>query len=675
VPGSVVVLGGGVAGLSAAHELVERGFQVRVFEQRDVPGGKARSVVVPSSRPWTNVGTVHLGKSVTQARRDLPGEHGFRFFPRFYRHVVDTMSRIPYRGGRSVADNLENTSGTVFARFGKPPLSLPNTVPGNIVDLFALVNDLGTLFGPELGISAEDHAFFDERIWEILTSCEERRAEDLEKVGWWQFVDAERRSEAYQKFYASGITRSLVAARAARASAKTIGNTFVQLMFNLSEPSVSNDRVLNGPTNDVWIDPWLEHLRSRGVEYHLNARVRSIQVDNGRVQAVTIERDRSTETVTGDYFVCALPVEVMADLVNEPLVRADPHLATFSALRDSTAWMNGIQFYLSHDVPIGPGHQIYLDSPWALTSISPTQFWRDVDLSTITDGTIRGVISVVISDWDTPGLNGKPARACSRLEIRDEVWEQLKRSLNVQGAEILEDEDLRNWFLDQDIDPLLRSNAEPLLVNEIDTWRLRPTAQTGIPNFVLAADYVQTFTDLATMEGANEAARRAVNAILHVAGSSATECPVWNLHEPELLRPWREHDRTRYRQNLPWDGTLIRIALTALTALYRGAAALEGSIRQAVAQAYSVDDVLAYLRTGDSRAAVLQRLSSGQTEQGLELLRALVTLGRAGDGTGLEAIPAHTLDMLSSAAQAFSSPEQPPTPSSSTTGGVRFVSP
>ena len=231
----------------------------------------------------------------------------------------------------------------------------------------------------------------------------------------------------------------------------------------------------------MWIDPWLTYLRGQGVEYHLNARVRSIEMDGGVVRGVMVEQDRSVREVTADYYVSALPIEVMATIVTDQMVRADPGLANIFPLSHNTEWMNGIQFYLDDDAPIGRGHQIYLDSPWALTSVSQAQFWTDVDLSRFGDGNIRGVISVDISDWDTPGLNGKPARECTRREIRDEVWDQLKRSLNVQGADVLEDENLVHWYLDLDIDPLLRTNAEPLFVNLIDTWRLRPRGGDGHP--------------------------------------------------------------------------------------------------------------------------------------------------------------------------------------------------
>ena len=47
----VAVLGGGVAGMSAAHELIERGFRVAVFEkQTELCGGKARQH--PRPRRW-----------------------------------------------------------------------------------------------------------------------------------------------------------------------------------------------------------------------------------------------------------------------------------------------------------------------------------------------------------------------------------------------------------------------------------------------------------------------------------------------------------------------------------------------------------------------------------------------------------------------------------------------
>ncbi len=92
-----------------------------------------------------------------------------------------------------------------------------------------------------------------------------------------------------------------------------------------------------------------------------------------------------------------------------------------------------------------------------------------------------------------------------------------------------------------------------MLVNNANTWRLRPEAGTAIANFMLASDYVRTHTDLATMEGANEAARRAVNAILERSGSQAARCKIWNLHEPDALAPFRAYDKARYAAGLPWD--------------------------------------------------------------------------------------------------------------------------
>lgn len=558
--------------MSAAHELVERGFSVRVFEKKPaIPGGKARSVPVP--------------ESASGGREPLPGEHGFRFFPGFYRHVTDTMRRIPFGDNENgVFDNLVPTDRITVARTGHAPIVTPAHFPRSLADVRTLVN---ALTHAHAGLTHEEKAFFAARIWQLMTSSRERRINDYERLGWWAYCQADRFSEAYRSLFVKGLTRTLVAAKAREASTKTGGDIFLQLLFNMANPDVMTDRVLNGPTNAVWVDPWLAYLRARGVDYQFGATVAGIECEEVRkgehaVTGVRIRRDDGTEErVAADYVIAAVPVEQMAPLVTPALAAAAPTLRGVCALAPDVAWMTGIQYYLRTRLVIARGHVIYSDTPWALTSISQLPFWTGFDITKYGNGEVQTVLSVDISDWDTPGLNGKRARDCTRTEIHDEVFAQLQQALADAPDVVLRREDIVDWFLDRDIayddgDPPIPPpdagggcsprptarpseaadfhtvNKEPLLVNKVNTWALRPDATTAIPNFFLAADYVRTNTDLATMEGANEAARRAVNGIVLASGADVPLCDVWDLHEPLVLKPLRWLDQRRYRRGLPW---------------------------------------------------------------------------------------------------------------------------
>jgi len=218
--------------------------------------------------------------------------------------------------------------------------------------------------------------------------------------------------------------------------------------------------------------------------------------------------------------------------------------------------MNGIQFFLKHDVPLNPGHTSYANSEWALTSVSQKQFWRDPPMSAYGDGNLGGILSVDISDWSTKGmLFDKRGVDCTAEEIRQEVWAQLKAHLNFGGAHILDDNNVADWSLDEDIqfpNPVGAAvNAEPLLINQVGTLHLRPCAHTRLPNLFLASDYVRTNTDLACMEGANEAARAAVNGILQQSGSAVDPCRIWPLREPLVFQPLIDLDRIAFRLEHP----------------------------------------------------------------------------------------------------------------------------
>lgn len=701
----VVVVGAGVGGLTAAHELVERGFEVHVYERRSFAGGKAASVRVAAD-----------GKPA-----DLPGEHGFRFFPSWYRHLPDTMKRIPFRGSRlyfegaTVYDNLVPAEVNLLTWYDREPTPLPMHLPRSTSQFRALV-EFGTGL-KRFGLANAEISFFLTKLATFLTTPEPQRAECFQKITWWEYVEAGSKSPAYQSLV-SASTRTMVAAKATEACAYTIGKLALRTLFD----SVSQvDRVLNGPTSEVWIEPWVEHLERRGVKFHYGHEFESIEFeaeprvqalvfssqlanDIGRLRAMLepwkydynsliggspdasgdaprgrgpgqklrgtayrsrlarfeelqksalqlraslavalerldgdprgldkrliaqarqelealkknlekgphnqtarlpepganpplgdfaqvvqhksglrqIERALAPSTVHADYFVFSLPVEQMAYYVNRSGAARehDANLEWIVRLADSTDWMAGVQFYLREPVHLAPGHVIGMDSEWGITAIEQTQFWKDVPLP----AGVESIISVDVAAWDRRGREvPKEAYNCSNEEIAREVWAQLEAGLNRSTQQRRLDQRMlvggalkkgESFHIDDSIvdvfdrkkqgayerarsvrfsaiepslaepgsqvntpatpyvwGPRLRYNAEPLLVNRVGTYALRPEARTRITNLFLASDYVRTETDLACMEGANEAARSAVNALLDVAASSAKRCETWS---------------------------------------------------------------------------------------------------------------------------------------------------
>jgi len=213
----------------------------------------------------------------------------------------------------------------------------------------------------------------------------------------------------------------------------------------------------------------------------------------------------------------------------------------------------GVQFFVDHYLPLVNGHLALVDAPWALTAVAQKQFWPNTNLASFGDGRTRDVLSVIISNWDAPGtVHRKPATACTADEIAEEVWAQMKAHLDDSAA--LPDDLPQSWFLDPAIRfprPGHAANDEPLLVNTVGSWANRPDARTTVPNLFLASDYVRTTTDLATMEGANEAARRAVNAILAKHRLDEEPCELFVLEEPSFLASLRQTDETRFDRGEP----------------------------------------------------------------------------------------------------------------------------
>jgi uncharacterized protein with NAD-binding domain and iron-sulfur cluster len=507
----VAILGGGVGGLTAAHELVTRGFDVDVYEETSAAGGKAKSQTI--------AGTGSAGHP------DLPGEHGFRFFPSFYRHVIDTMGRIPTTDG-SVAARLRESDAMGMAELGNM-YAFPRHPPRDIGEFLSITDTVRELFS-KTDIPEADVARFAHAMLRFLVSCEDRRLAVYEKMTFWNFIGGDKCSPAMQRYIST--PRFMVAMDPKNGSARTIAMKGIQILADFFRNGTRTDAALDGPSTDRWLKPWVDELVRQGVRFHYGTTIDALRLDGKRIAGVSAGAD----VIRADHYVLSVPLDRVQSLITDALVAADPAFDGIRQLHGATSWMVGAQFYFSKELDICNGHVAYPSAPWALSSVSQRNFWKDTML-TFGDGTVQDILSVDISDWDTkaPDRNGKPgkaARDCTQEEVLDEVWAQLKDALGAR----LPDATLVKRRLDANMVFTPGKHVEnktPLLVHPPGSWYHRPGADLRIENLFIASDYVKTNTDLASMEGANEAARRAVNALLEIESSSAPACAIFKMDE------------------------------------------------------------------------------------------------------------------------------------------------
>ncbi len=276
-----------------------------------------------------------------KGRGVVPGEHGFRYFPGFYRHLFDTMRRTPIlqpgvdRFGpavRTVFDNLVSTEATWLAvstendpqtsddkdAAGDKQAAAPTKVAsgGDGVDEGGERDDddddasdpveasdgratsrqrlvsfprrpprsiqqtlkLLESFVRELGYSAQDVSRISTKLFQYMTSSSERRAAEFEDLTWWDFIEGERFTKTCRRHMELG-PEVLGAMTASESETRTQGNCVTQLLIDQLAGRTITDATLNGPTSVAWFDPWRDYLIYRGVKFLRGALVDFKQPD------------------------------------------------------------------------------------------------------------------------------------------------------------------------------------------------------------------------------------------------------------------------------------------------------------------------------------------------------------------------------------------------------------
>lgn len=310
-----------------------------------------------STAPDTFIVTLVIrGKGV------VPGEHGFRYFPGFYRHLFDTMRRTPVLStgedrygpvARSVFDNLVGTEATWLhlptddARAPAPdaPSDDPSAATSGRLIRFprrpsrspqALLAALRS-FVNELGYKPGDLAHLSLKLFQYMTSSKARRAAEHEDMTWWDFIQGEKFSARCRAHMERG-PEVLGAMTATESDVRTQGNMVTQLLMDQLVGREVTDATLNGPTSLAWFDPWREYLVYRGVKFFRGTLVDfdlpspdnpdhlpDVLLPRVAITHRVLDARSFTTAVRPHYFVIATPVTAMLgrdEFVREPLEAA-----------------------------------------------------------------------------------------------------------------------------------------------------------------------------------------------------------------------------------------------------------------------------------------------------------------------------------------------------------------
>ena len=481
----VTVAGGGLAGLTAALRLAERGYRVKLYEQKPWLGGDL------ASRPAPGV------------ELDVYPHMYLSWYHNFWRLLEDATGDDRRSGFREV-DGVKQLRRSEFPRFT------------GLTDTYSprhLIQNLRSGVGPPADMLVFAYAGIDllaERLNPTM------RLDNVSVTGFLQARPymTERAAEAFDSFITT-----VWAIPSYLTSAEDYRSYLSYSMVEHTPPFW----LANGSALQQVIAPITDALEAHGVEIVREVQVSGIVCEKGRVTAIRLQNaqfDERSDAWVGvgetwdeeiDELVLAVPPDVLSHLIRtgDPgtrLVEAEPKLAELSRLRSQRIPILHLYFKKKlKDIPIEPVGMYDSDFALAFTDISQT--WEGV-------ASFAGRTVLSLSASDPFGLPGTE-------DPHDDAYAML-----LELAEYLPFDPGTKWGESNDIDwDLTRfepnSDAE-LFVNETGTDVWRPAAAIdSIANVAFAGDFCANRIGMTTIESAVTTGLEAARVVVERRGVGA----------------------------------------------------------------------------------------------------------------------------------------------------------
>ena len=480
----VLILGGGLAGLSAAEALVDSGLQVTVVDAFPVPGGRVSSFQLP-----VDVAGLKAGDVV---------EHGLHAFFQHYHELLALMDRAglpkPAFSGRGV--HLWDPELMHVAIEGGPgawlvrALGLPESLRG----------PRGELLSAFVRLIKE--------LPRCLAAPEETDSESA--MGFLQRMGVPQ--PAIERVFASCMY-SLTSLRMDELSALEMMRWMSRL---IPDPRM---RALPGGSTQTMCAPIAEYLAGRGVDLRFGVEVLKIGLDDqGRCQLELAEAPDRTGVrhllVEGykpppvpdagayDAVICTLPWERLLALSDASVARFAPELIDkLKRLHN----IHPLSVRLWFERPIDGAEAAYILARDTLFDVvRPTPIGPDQDLHLL-DLLVENI------ERELPELGYDGERFLTKGTAADAVVDRLLADLErLYPGQIKGNPVMRMFF----------HTREGIVACRPGVWSDRPGAHVGSDTFVIAGDYTQQPYGVC-MEGAVRSGQLAAATLLQGRPQSA----------------------------------------------------------------------------------------------------------------------------------------------------------
>jgi zeta-carotene desaturase len=460
-----IIIGAGLAGLSTAVELADRGYSIDIYESRPFVGGKAGS--------WVDEAGNHI-------------EMGLHVFFFNYTELFALMQKVgafEYLLPKQHTHTFINRGGTI----GQLDFRFPIGAPFNGLKAFFTTEQLSWVDklrnALALGTSPLVRGILDyEGAMKIIRS--------LDRVSFAQWFRSHGGSEGSLKRLWNPIAYALGFIDTEAISARCMLTIF-QMFAAKTEASKLN--MLAGSPGRFLHKPIVDYLSQRNTNIHTRCNVRQIHFDDQGVTGITIGRGDQEEEVKGDVYVAACDVPGIKRLLPPEWRKwqAFDNIYNLETVPVVTVQLrfNGWVTELGNSKDRGLDNLLYTaDADFScfadLALTSPKDYYREGEGS---------LIQAVL----TPGDPYIPmANEAIAQKVLQQVYELFPSARNLEMT----------WFNVVKLAQSLYREAPGM-----DAYR--PDQKTPVPNFFLAGSYtMQDYID--SMEGATLSGKRCAQAIL-----------------------------------------------------------------------------------------------------------------------------------------------------------------